>query len=84
MAEVLVYSTDHCGFCVRAKDLLQRKGVAFTEVLVDRDPDQRAIMERRCGCRTVPQIFVGETHVGGYRELSQLEREGRLDALLAT
>ena len=84
MAEVIVYSTDYCGFCVRAKDLLQRRGIAFTEVMVDQDPVQRAIMEKRCGCRTVPQIFIGETHVGGYRELSQLDRDGKLEQLVAT
>jgi glutaredoxin 3 len=84
MPEVVVYSTDYCGYCVRAKDLLQRKGVAFKEVMVDRDPEQRKIMEQRCGCRTVPQIFIGETHVGGYHDLRQLDVEGKLDALLAT
>jgi glutaredoxin 3 len=84
VAEVIVYSTEHCGFCVRAKDLLERRGIAFTEVMVDRDPEQRAIMEQRCGgCRTVPQIFIGETHVGGYRELSQLDRDGKLEGLAA-
>ena len=84
MAEVIVYSTGFCGFCVRAKDLLERRGIAFTEVMVDRDPAARAIMEQRCGgCRTVPQIFIGETHVGGYRELSQLDRDGKLEQLVA-
>jgi len=83
MAQVIVYSTGYCGFCVRAKDLLERRGIVFIEVMVDQDPEQRAIMEQRCGCRTVPQIFIGETHVGGYRELSQLDRDGKLEELVA-
>lgn len=82
MAKVVVYSTGYCGFCVRAKALLDRKSVEYTEVMVDQDPAQRALMEQMSGRRTVPQVFIGETHVGGYDELYALEREGRLDALL--
>lgn len=82
MPEVLVYSTAVCPYCVRAKQLLQRKGVAFREIMVDRDPEQRAHMERISGRRTVPQIFIGERHVGGSDELHALERSGELDALL--
>lgn len=84
MAGVTIYSTAHCGYCVRAKQLLTRKGVAFTEIMVDQDPEQRAHMERISGRRTVPQIFIGERHVGGSDELYALERAGQLDALLAT
>jgi glutaredoxin 3 len=83
MAEVIVYSTGYCPYCVRAKQLLTRKGVAFTEVMVDQDPAQRAHMEHASGRRTVPQIFIGGAHVGGYDELAALERAGRLDPLLA-
>ena len=80
---VVVYSAGYCAYCARAKALLERKAVAFTEILVDQDPSQRAEMVRRSGRRTVPQIFIGETHVGGFDEIYRLEREGKLDALLA-
>jgi glutaredoxin 3 len=83
MATVVVYSAGYCAYCDRAKALLERKAVAFTEIMVDQDPSLRAEMERRSGRRTVPQIFIGETHVGGFDEIYRLEREGRLDALLA-
>lgn len=83
MAAVVIYSTGYCAYCERAKALLQRKAVAFTEIMVDQDPVQRAEMERRSGRRSVPQIFVGATHVGGFDEIHRLEREGKLDALLA-
>jgi glutaredoxin 3 len=82
MAEVVIYSTGFCFYCMRAKQLLQRKGVAFTEVMVDQDPAQRAEMERLSGRRTVPQVFIGGKHVGGSDELYALERAGQLDALL--
>jgi len=80
--EVLIYSTGYCPYCVRAKSLLQRKGVAFREVMVDQEPARRVEMERRSGRRTVPQIFIGDRHVGGSDELYALERAGELDALL--
>jgi glutaredoxin 3 len=83
MATVVVYSAGYCAYCYRAKALLERKAVEFTEIMVDQDPTQRAEMERRSGRRTVPQIFIGETHVGGFDEIYRLEREGKLDALLA-
>ena len=83
MAAVVVYSAGYCAYCDRAKALLERKAVEFTVIMVDQDPAQRAEMERRSGRRTVPQIFIGETHVGGFDEIYRLEREGRLDALLA-
>ena len=83
MAAVVVYSASYCAYCYRAKALLERKAVAFTVIMVDQDPAQRAEMERRSGRRTVPQIFIGETHVGGFDEIYRLERDGKLDALLA-
>ena len=83
MAEVVVYSAGYCAYCDRAKDLLRRKSVAFTEIMVDEDPAQRAVMEQRSGRRTVPQVFIGGRHVGGFDELRRLDREGQLDALLA-
>ena len=83
MAAVVVYSAGYCGYCVRAKALLERKAIEFTEIMVDEDPAQRVVMEQRSGRRTVPQVFIGDHHVGGYDELYRLEREGKLDALLA-
>jgi glutaredoxin 3 len=82
MADVLLYSTDHCPYCVRAKQLLERKGVSYEEVRVDADAARRAEMESRSGRRTVPQIFIGERHVGGFDDLYALERAGQLDPLL--
>jgi len=79
---ILVYTTGWCPFCMRAKALLERKGLKFRELDVEDDPDLRAEMIRRSGRRTVPQIFIGVTHVGGYEELSALERAGGLTPLL--
>lgn len=83
MAPVTVYSTRVCPYCVRAKALLDAKHVPYREVLVDLDPEKRVEMVQRSGRRTVPQIFIGERHVGGFDELYVLEREGGLDPLLA-
>ena len=83
-AAVTIYTTMFCPYCVRAKRLLGRKGVAFEEIAVDGDRDRRAEMiARAAGRRTVPQIFIGGRHVGGADELADLERAGELDALLA-
>ena len=84
MAKVLMYSTGVCPFCLMAERLLKAKGVAEIEkVRVDLDPPRREEMMERTGRRTVPQIYVGEKHVGGYDELAALDRAGGLDALLA-
>lgn len=84
MAKVLMYSTAVCPFCVRAEQLLKRKGVAEIEkVRVDLDPARREEMMQRTGRRTVPQIYIGETHVGGCDDLYELEHQGKLDSLLA-
>jgi len=83
MKPVTVYSTRICPYCVRAKALLDSKHVPYTEVLVDVDLDRRTEMMQKSGQRTVPQIFVGETHVGGCDELYTLDRQGKLDTLLA-
>lgn len=80
--EVTVYATPTCPYCIRARDLLTRKGVAFTEIRVDRDLEQRMAMRERSGRTSVPQIFIGELHVGGSDELAALERSGELDRLL--
>ena len=82
-AQVIMYSTGVCPYCTMAERLLQSKGVAEIEkIRVDLDPAQRALMMERTGRRTVPQIYIGETHVGGFDDLNALERGGKLDALL--
>lgn len=84
MKPVEIYTSPLCGFCHAAKRLLKSKNVEFTEVDVLMHPSRKAEMIQRAnGGRTVPQIFIGETHVGGCDELHALEREGKLDALLA-
>ncbi len=83
MQPVTLYTTPICPYCVAAKRLLDSKGVEYTDIDVMANPDLRAEMMQRAGGRhTVPQIFVGETHVGGCDELHQLERAGKLDPLL--
>ncbi|MDQ2094244.1 glutaredoxin 3 [Rhodalgimonas zhirmunskyi] len=84
MKPVEIYTTPFCGFCHAAKRLLTQKGVAFSEIDVFAAPDRKPEMIKRAnGGRTVPQIFVGDTHVGGCDELYALERAGKLDPLLA-
>ncbi|MBM2290706.1 glutaredoxin 3 [Sulfitobacter pseudonitzschiae] len=84
MKPVEIYTTPICGFCHRAKQLLNQKGVDFVEVDVMSNPERKAEMIQRAnGSRTVPQIFVGNDHVGGCDDLYALERQGKLDALLA-
>ena len=84
MTRVVLYTTPYCGYCRAAKHLLGKKGVTFTEIDVSDDMERRREMiERAFGRRTVPQIFINDTHVGGYDELAELERAGKLDALLA-
>ena len=84
MQPVELYTTELCGFCHAAKRLLTSKGVSFSEVNLNAQPERRAeMMQRANGGRTVPQIFVGKTHVGGYDELNALNRAGKQDALLA-
>jgi len=83
MPQVLMYSTQVCPYCVMAEKLLFKKGVSNLEkILIDRDPAQRELMMTRTGRRTVPQIYIGETHVGGYDDLVALDRAGKLDHLL--
>lgn len=81
--DIVVYTTPVCPYCVAAKQLLKRKGAAFREIDVAADPALRQEVMQRSGRRTVPQIWIGEYHVGGFDELNALERAGRLDALLA-
>jgi len=80
---VTMYTTGWCPYCARARALLQTKGISWTEVDLESEPARRAEMvERSGGRRTVPQIFINDHHVGGADDLSALEAEGRLDALL--
>ena len=82
MAAVIIYSSDYCPYCMRAKQLLSNKGVEFSEINVDGQAQVRAEMVRKAGRTSVPQIWVGDTHVGGCDDLYALERAGKLDALL--
>jgi len=82
MKPVRMYTTRVCPFCVMAKRLLTSKGVAYEEIRVDESPGVREEMMRISGRRTVPQIFVGDTHVGGFDDLSALDHAGKLDPLL--
>lgn len=81
--QVQMYTTASCPYCIQAERLLTRKGVVdITRVRVDLDPARRVEMMARTGLRTVPQIYIGEHHVGGFEELAALERAGKLDPLL--
>jgi glutaredoxin 3 len=77
-----MYTTRFCPYCVAARRLLESKGVSFEDIAVDGNPELRQSMSARAGQHTVPQIWVGETHVGGYTDLAALERSGKLDQLL--
>ena len=84
MSQVVIYTKPYCPYCHRALDLLETKGVAVTEIEAAFDPEKRQEMIQRAGGRaTFPQIFIGETHIGGCDDMMALEREGKLDALLA-
>jgi glutaredoxin 3 len=79
---VTMYTTSWCPYCSRARSLLESKGVSFQEIDVDAAPEKRAEMQNRSGRRTVPQIFIGDHHVGGCDDLHALDKAGKLDALL--
>ena len=81
-APVTMYSTRFCPYCIRARMLLESKRVDYTDISVDGDPALRREMMQRSGRRTVPQIWIGEQHVGGFDDLARLEQQGRLDELL--
>ena len=84
MKTVRIYTTPICPYCARAKSLFRKKGVEFQEIDIFMDADARKEMERNTGgARTVPQIFIGDTHVGGCDDLHALEKEGKLDGLLS-
>ena len=80
--EVIIYTTEFCPYCIRAKMLLDKKGVAYTEINVDRQPDKRIEMEMKSGGTSVPQIFIGNKHIGGCDDMYELEMDEELDKLL--
>ena len=82
MNEVTIYTKFYCPYCTRAKALLDRKGIAYHEIEVAHDPALQAEMQERSQRRTVPQIFIGDLHIGGSDDLFELERSGELDRLL--
>ena len=84
MKPVEIYTTPICGYCTAAKRLLTNKGASFTEIDVMRSPEKRGeMMERANGGHTVPQIFIGGEHIGGFDDMNALDRAGKLDAILA-
>lgn len=84
MAQIEIYTTKVCPYCVRAKDLFNKKGAAYTEIRIDLDDKARdTMLERSGGMRTVPQIFINGQHIGGSDDLYELDRQGKLDPLLA-
>jgi len=82
MSEVVMYSSGYCPYCMRARSVLDAKNVRYNVIDVDREPAQRAEMRKRSGRTSVPQIWVGERHVGGFTDLWALESSGELDELL--
>jgi len=83
MSQVTIYTKPYCPYCIRALDLLEKKGVAFTEIEAAFDPAKRQEMVQRSGRATFPQIFIGDRHIGGCDDMMALERAGELDPLLA-
>lgn len=83
MATIKIYTTQWCGYCAAARELLRSKGAAFEDIDVDGDSSLRTEMTEKSGGRTVPQIFINNKPIGGYTDLAALEQEGKLDALLA-
>ena len=82
MAKVVIYSKSHCPFCDRAKHLFQSKDQVFEEICLDQDAERLRNLYAQTGMRTVPQIFIDDTFIGGFQELSTLDGEGKLDPLL--
>ncbi|STX52264.1 grxC glutaredoxin 3 [Legionella busanensis] len=82
MANVIMYSTSYCPYCMRAKQLLDSKGVSYQEIRVDEEPEKREEMMAKSGRRTVPQIFINDQSIGGCDDLYALESKGQLDQLL--
>ena len=82
MSKVTIHTTPACPYCIAAKALLRRKGVAFTEISIEGDKGAADALAERTGRHTVPQIFIGQTHIGGFDDLHALETAGQLDELL--
>jgi glutaredoxin 3 len=82
--KVTLYTTRFCPYCMRARGLLDSKGVQYTDIAVDGEPQLRQEMMQRSGQHTVPQIWIGEQHVGGFDDMARLEQQGQLDELLET
>ena len=82
-AKITIYGSEHCSYCTAARMLLKKKGLDFIDILVSRDPEQRAEMEQRSGQQTVPQIFIDDNPIGSFDELYALEQNGELDVMLA-
>ncbi len=82
MSKVVIYTTDYCPYCVKAKALLQRKQIAFEEIKIVDDAMREAMIVKSGGRRTVPQIFIGDKHIGGCDDLYELDRQKKLDGLL--
>jgi len=82
MAKVEIYTTQYCPYCLRAKQLLQQKGVSYVEINLQDKPDELVALKARTGMRTVPQIFINDKLIGGFTELLGLETSHQLDALL--
>lgn len=83
MAQVTIYTKPYCPYCIRAVSLLEKKGIDFTEIEAAFDPEKRQEMMQRSGRSTFPQIFIDDRHIGGCDDMMALEREGKLDPLLA-
>ena len=83
MSKVMMYCTAWCPYCIRAEQLLGRKGVDVKKIRVDKQPERFEEMVEKTGRNTVPQIYIGDFHVGGYDDMVELDMEGRLDELLA-
>ena len=81
MANVIVYSTDPCSFCARAKDLLSKRGIAYEEVNLAKDPEGRTALLEKTGMLSFPQVIIGGTLLGGFRELVMADQSGRLEEL---
>ena len=81
-AEIVMYSTQFCPYCVRARQLLQSKGLGYREIAVDHNLELRHEMMEKSGRRTVPQIWIGDNHIGGFTDLNRLESSGQLDQLV--
>jgi glutaredoxin 3 len=83
MAEITVYTTDPCSFCVRVKQLLTQRGVEYQEINLSKDPEGRAQLVQRTGMLSFPQVVIGDEVIGGFRETIEADRSGRLRELLA-